>query len=208
VTITDARPVPFPRIAADRPEVALAGTPATTWELVRATRAGDQEAFGQIYGRYHQMVFQYVMFRVRDRDLAEDLTADAFLRALRNIASVSYQGRDIGAWLVTIARNLIHDDRKSSRYRRDQSVAEFAERHHPRLDDQEERVLDSLTHEALWRCVAQLSTDQRQVIILRFLHGLSYAETARVMGRNIGAAKELRCRAVRRLAELMPAALR
>ena len=63
------------------------------------------------------VVFRYVLFRVGDRELAEDVTSETFLRALRRIASVSYQGRDVGAWFVTIARNLVLDHVKSSRFR-------------------------------------------------------------------------------------------
>lgn len=177
------------------------------WDLVRATQAGDQEAFGQLYDRYHEMVFRYVLFRVGDRQLAEDLTAETFLRALRRIASVSYQGRDIGAWFVTIARNLVLDHVKSSRYRLEQTTSEIADLS-PSTSGPEQQVLDGATHEELLRCVAKLNSDQKECIALRFLQGLSVAETARLMNRNEGAVKALQHRAVRRLAQLLPEGLR
>jgi RNA polymerase sigma-70 factor (ECF subfamily) len=62
-------------------------------------------------------VFRFVYFRVGNRQLAEDLTSDTFLRALKRIGSFTWQGRDLGAWLVTIARNLVADHFKSGRYR-------------------------------------------------------------------------------------------
>ena len=177
------------------------------WDLVRATQAGDQQAFGQLYDRYHDMVFRYVLFRIGDRQLAEDLTAETFLRALRRIQSVSYQGRDIGAWFVTIARNLVLDHVKSSRYRLEQTTSEIADLS-PATSGPEQQVLDGATYEELLRCVAKLNADQKECITLRFLQGLSVAETARLMERNEGAVKALQHRAVRRLAQLLPEGLR
>jgi len=210
-------PPPTPEVPEEPDELTSPGGPAPEaptdanglagWDLVRATQAGDQEAFGQLYDRYHEMVFRYVLFRVGDRQLAEDLTAETFLRALRRIASVSYQGRDIGAWFVTIARNLVLDHVKSSRYRLEQTTSEIADLS-PSTTGPEQQVLDGATHEELLRCVAKLNSDQKECIALRFLQGLSVAETARLMGRNEGAVKALQHRAVRRLAQLLPEGLR
>ncbi|HEY2205377.1 MAG TPA: sigma-70 family RNA polymerase sigma factor [Pseudonocardia sp.] len=208
VPAADAQPAPD--AGDDEDEGADGGLDANGlagWDLVRATQAGDQQAFGQLYDRYHEMVFRYVLFRVSDRQLAEDLTAETFLRALRRIASVSYQGRDIGAWFVTIARNLVLDHVKSSRYRLEQSTSEIADLS-PSTSGPEQQVLDGATHEELLRCVAKLNSDQKECIALRFLQGLSVAETARLMGRNEGAVKALQHRAVRRLAQLLPEGLR
>ncbi|WP_156934958.1 sigma-70 family RNA polymerase sigma factor [Pseudonocardia spinosispora] len=202
------QPLPSPE-SLDEPED-TSGTESNGlagWDLVRATQAGDQQAFGQLYDRYHEMVFRYVLFRVSDRQLAEDLTAETFLRALRRIQSVSYQGRDIGAWFVTIARNLVLDHVKSSRYRLEQTTSEIADLS-PSTTGPEQQVLDGATHEELLRCVAKLNSDQKECIALRFLQGLSVAETARLMGRNEGAVKALQHRAVRRLAQLLPEGLR
>ena len=96
-----------------------------SWDLVRAAQAGDMTAFGELFDRYYDIVFRYVLFRMGDRSLAEDVTQETFVRALRRISSVSYQGRDIGAWFVTIARNLIFDHVKSSRYRLEQTTSEI-----------------------------------------------------------------------------------
>lgn len=212
-----AKVVPDPEIAAPTGPAPGAGetAPAETtdsnglagWDLVRRTQAGDQEAFGQLYDRYHEMVFRYVLFRTSDRQLAEDLTAETFLRALRRISSVNYQGRDIGAWFVTIARNLVLDHVKSSRYRLEQTTSEIQDLS-PSTTGPEQQVLDGATHEELLRCVAKLNSDQKECIALRFLQGLSVAETARLMGRNEGAVKALQHRAVRRLAQLLPEGLR
>jgi len=177
-----------------------------TWEVVASAQAGDADAFGLLYDRYVDMVFRYVLFRVNDRSLAEDLTSETFLRALRRITSITYQGKDVGAWFVTIARNLILDHVKSSRHRLEFSTAEFLDS--DSADDPESEVVAASVVAELIDCVRQLGDDQRDCIVLRFLQGLSVAETAAVMGRNEGAVKALQHRAVRRLATMMPATLR
>jgi len=185
------------------PEVGIVGS----WDLVHAAQEGDRSAFATLYDRYVDVVFRYVLFRVGDRELAQDVTSETFLRALRRITSVTYQGRDVGAWFVTIARNLVLDHVKSSRFRLEVATAE--------VDDPgevaagpEQQVLSRAVRTALLECVRQLGTDQRECIVLRFLQGLSVAETAKVMARNEGAVKALQHRAVRRLAQLLPNGLR
>ncbi|MFE2753120.1 sigma-70 family RNA polymerase sigma factor [Actinosynnema sp. NPDC059335] len=177
------------------------------WNLVRAAQGGDTDAFGALYDRYVDVVYRYVLFRVGDRTLAEDVTSETFLRALRSIGSISYQGRDVGAWFVTIARNIVFDHVKSSRYRLEVTTAELADNREV-TDGPEQEVLTDATNAELLRCVAQLGDDQRECITLRFIQGLSVAETAARMGRNEGAIKALQHRAVRRLAQLLPAWLR
>ena len=178
-----------------------------TWALVNAAQAGDMAAYGELFELYFDMVFRFVLFRTGDRALAEDLTSETFVRALRRISSVSYQGRDIGAWFVTIARNLIFDHVKSSRYRLEQTTSEIIELS-PSTHGPEQQVLDGATNDELLRCVRKLNPDQQECITLRFLQGLSVAETAVLMDRNEGAVKALQHRAVRRLAQLLPEGLR
>ncbi len=177
------------------------------WNLVRAAQGGDTDAFGALYDRYVDVVYRYVLFRVGDRTLAEDVTSETFLRALRSIGSISYQGRDVGAWFVTIARNIVFDHVKSSRYRLEITTAELADNREV-TDGPEQEVLTDATNAELLRCVAQLGDDQRDCITFRFIQGLSVAETAARMGRNEGAIKALQHRAVRRLAQLLPTWLR
>ncbi|MGM1062549.1 sigma-70 family RNA polymerase sigma factor [Saccharothrix sp. Mg75] len=177
------------------------------WNLVRAAQDGDADAFGALYDRYVDVVYRYVLFRVGDRTFAEDVTSETFLRALRSIRSISYQGRDVGAWFVTIARNIVFDHVKSSRYRLEVTTAELTDNREV-ADGPEQEVLTGAANAELLRCVAQLGDDQRECITLRFIQGLSVAETAARMGRNEGAVKALQHRAVRRLAQLLPSWLR
>ena len=85
--------------------------------LVELAQGGDTEAFGQLYDRYVTGIFRYIYVRVGNRQLAEDLTADTFLRALRSLHTFQWKGKDFAAWLTTIARNLMNDHYKSRRTR-------------------------------------------------------------------------------------------
>ena len=184
------------------------GDPAAeVWALVERAQAGDSAAFGLIYDRYVDTVFRFVYFRVGNRQLAEDLTSDTFLRALKRIGSFTWQGRDLGAWLVTIARNLVADHFKSGRYRLEVTTGDVLDA------DREDRgpegspesaVVDHITNVALLTAVKQLNPEQQECIVLRFLQGFSVAETAQTMGKNEGAIKALQYRAVRALARLLP----
>jgi RNA polymerase sigma-70 factor (ECF subfamily) len=177
------------------------------WALVRRAQDGDAEAFGELYDHYVTMVHRYVYSRVGDRTLALDVTSETFVRALRRIDSLSFQGRDVGAWLVTIARNIVRDHVKSSRFRLEVTTADMRDADRG-TDGPEDAVVQALTNEALMACVKQLGPEQQECIALRFLHGLSVSETAAIMGKKDGAIKALQHRAVRRLAALLPEGLR
>lgn len=175
---------------------------AEIWQLVTAAQAGDGEAFGRLYDRYVETVFRYIYLRVHDRQLAEDFTSETFLRALRRIGGITYQGRDIGAWFVTIARNIVLDHVKSARNRLEVTTGEVLEGDTSAISP-ETAVLDAMTAKHLMTAVKQLSPEQRECVTLRFIHGLSVSETAAAMGKNDGAIKALQHRAVRKLADLL-----
>ena len=181
------------------------GELATVMEIVQRAQQGDADAFGQLYDRYVDVVFRYVQYRVSNPTLAEDLTSETFLRALRRISSYTWQGRDFGAWLVTIARNLIADHYKSGRYRLEVATSDLVEAGADRsTDGPEDEVLAGLTNAALIEAVKQLNAEQQECIALRFLQGMSVAETAQIMGKNEGAIKALQYRAVKSLSRLLP----
>ncbi|MFL6022865.1 MAG: sigma-70 family RNA polymerase sigma factor [Marmoricola sp.] len=172
--------------------------------LVELARNGDKEAFGQLYDHYQPSVHRFLYYRVGSMTLAEDLTAETFFRALRSMHSFRWQGKDFGAWLMTIARNLTADHFKAGRTRLEQTTEDMQT-----LDSTSEspeiEVLSSLTNEALLKALGQLPTEQRECLIMRFLQGLSIAETAEILGRSSGAVKQLQLRGVRNLAKLIPA---
>ncbi|MCW2899740.1 MAG: polymerase, sigma-24 subunit, subfamily [Streptosporangiaceae bacterium] len=171
--------------------------------LVLRASDGEAEAFAALYVAYAGQIYRYVYARVGAHALAEDLTSDTFLRALRRIGDFTWQGTDFGAWLVTIARNLVADHFKSSRYRLEICASELPD--NGRYEDGPERaLLESVTSRALLAAVRRLGSEQRECVVLRFLYGLSVAETAEIMRKKSGAVKALQYRAMRSLARMLP----
>ena len=181
-------------------------TPAGGWDLVAAAQAGDAEAFGQLYRDYAPKISGFVRNRVQgDHQLVEDLTSETFLRAWRRIDTAhNDRGRDVGAWLATIARNLVTDHYKSARARYEHAVEELPE---PRGTqavgaDPEQRVLDQYDREAAAatvRCAVEgLTPSQRRVVELYDLAPeRQVSEVAEQLGRTEDAVKAMRHRAVR-----------
>ena len=198
-------PTPTPAIPSPAEPSEPTGELAAVMDIVRRAQGGDANAFGELYDRYVDVVYRYVHYRVSSTALAEDLTSETFLRALRRITSYTWQGRDFGAWLVTIARNLIADHYKSGRYRMEVATSDLVEAGADRSEEGPEgAVLAGLTNEVLLDAVKQLNSEQQECVVLRFLQGMSVTETALAMGKTEGAIKALQYRAVRTLGRMLP----
>ena len=175
--------------------------------LVELARQGDKDAFGLLYDHYQASVYRFLYYRTRSQALAEDLTSETFFRALRSMNNFRWQGKDFGAWLMTIARNLTTDHFKAGRTRLEMTTEDMTP-HDDATDGPEDEVLAGLTNEVLLTALTELPTEQRECLIMRFLQGMSIAETAKALNRSDGAVKQLQLRGVRNLAKLMPEGLR
>lgn len=175
--------------------------------LVDLARNGDAEAFGMLYDHYQPSVYRFLYYRTRSVAVAEDLCSEAFVRALRNMGNFRWQGKDFGAWLMTIARNLATDHFKAGRTRLELSTDDMGA-HDDSTEGPENAVLAHLTHEVLIDKLKELPNEQRDCLIMRFLQGWSIAETAAALERSEGAVKQLQLRGVRNLAKMMPEGLR
>ncbi|MCK9894253.1 sigma-70 family RNA polymerase sigma factor [Frankia sp. AgB32] len=176
--------------------------------LVARARAGDTHAFGLLYDHYAELVFRYALYRLNgDPAAAEDIVSETFLRAFRMIGQFRWQGRDIGAWFITIARNLVVDQARSARRRMEIPTADLRDAAEGTtagaVPGPEESILAGLTHRELLDAVRRLRPDQQECVSLRFLEGMSVRETAHAMGRNEGAVRALQLRAVRALARTL-----
>ncbi|MGI8875954.1 MAG: sigma-70 family RNA polymerase sigma factor [Egibacteraceae bacterium] len=150
-------------------------------------------------------MFSYVYHRVGHRQTAEDLVGDVFVRALRRIRAFRWQGVDFGAWLMTIARNRVHDHFKSARFRLEAPVEEiFDSPTTDRADDPEQALLAGDVGRQIHAALRQMKGDQAEVLYLRFIQRLAVAETAAVMGKTDGAIKALQYRALKSLAKHLP----
>ncbi len=175
--------------------------------LVELARKGDVDAFGLLYDHYQGSVYRFLFHRTRSATLAEDLTSETFFRALRSMQGFRWQGKDFGAWLMTIARNLATDHFKAGRTRLEMTTEDMGQ-HDDATEGPEAMVLAGLTNEILLKALTELPDEQRDCLVMRFLQGMSIAETAAVLGRSDGAVKQLQLRGVRNLAKLMPEGLR
>ncbi|MEU8480344.1 sigma-70 family RNA polymerase sigma factor [Streptomyces hygroscopicus] len=170
--------------------------------IVDRARGGDREAFADLYVRYRTQIYTYLLRRTHNRELSEDLTGDVFVRALDRIGTFTWRGRDAGAWLTTIARNLLLDHYKSSRNRREIPTADMHDRD-LNVEDIGEQVTDYLARAdlitELHNALTELSPDQRECLRLRYWHDLPFDEIGRRMDRSVYAAKMLKERALRNL---------
>ncbi|MFE1465507.1 RNA polymerase sigma factor [Streptomyces nigra] len=170
--------------------------------LVARARAGDREAFAALYFEHYRAVYAFLLVRTRNRHLAEDLTQEVFVRALRRIGTFHWQGTAFAGWLTTIAKNLWLDELGRGRTRWETPVAEFDDPRdtHRGTEALVLRELDAVeAQETVHTALHRLNPHQRHCLELRFLDELSAQETALAMGRSVGAVKTLTYRALRKL---------
>jgi RNA polymerase sigma factor (sigma-70 family) len=164
----------------------------------------DRDAFGVFYERYERAIVGFFLRRVRDPELAADLTSEVFAAALAGAERFQPVGETAAGWLFTIARNTL-----SSSLRRGQ-VEDSARRHLGQLDVVEltEETLDRLERLVVgdaWveDLLAQIPADQRDAIRARVLDDLSYAEIAAELESSALVARKRVSRGLSRLRAMM-----
>lgn len=161
-------------------------------QLLIAAAQRDPALFAELYENNFDRVYAFIARRVRSRQDAEDLTAEVFHEALRNLARFEWQGVPFAGWLLGIASN-----RLAERWRRVAKQQEVAEH------DWDENGIDARTEEnlMLFQLVEDLPPDQRTVIVGRFVEQKTSREIARELNRSEGAIKQLQFRALQNLRE-------
>jgi len=171
--------------------------PTSDQELVRRIQQGDAEAFGHLYDRYVDDVYRFFYYRTFNRQEAEDLTEDTFLRAWEHIGRLQVdRPLHVKAWLLRIARNLWIDRHRT---RRERVSLESLPTEPPSQDSPEGAAIREEQWDWLVEALAQLPEPMREVVIYRFMHGLKPAEIAELMGIQVGHVRVLQHRALRRL---------
>jgi RNA polymerase sigma-70 factor (ECF subfamily) len=173
-------------------------------ELVRAAAGGDLEAFGSLYDRYLTPIYRYVYYRISEASDAEDLTEEVFIRAWGSLQRTdkSSQIKNFRAWLYRIAHNLVVDYHRQSREELLEEMPE--EQQTSQLGPTTEEV--SVRRQAgreLEAAIRSLEQPMQQVIILRFINGLSHAETAAIVGIKEGHVRVLQYRALKKLRAML-----
>jgi RNA polymerase sigma-70 factor (ECF subfamily) len=159
----------------------------------------DRAAFDVLYRRYLDRVYGYAFYQLRDHHDAEDATERTFLAALRALPEFRAEGATFRAWLFRIAHNTIVNAHRSRFRRRTEPLPDGMERIAPNADPAG-LVLEADETRRVLRAVSELPEDRRQVVLLRFVDGLSSREIGQVMDRSEGAARVLLHRALRDLA--------
>lgn len=162
--------------------------------LVMRARTGDADAFGALYDRYQPEIVRYLAARVRDRDLAEDLAQQVFLKAWQAIPRYEQRGAPFRAWLYRMAHNQMVDHFRRLRPTTDLDGVEV-----PQAAEAEEHVMTAELHDRLRTALDRLSEDHRQVLVLRFLMEQSAREIGEVMQRKEVTVRGLQMRAIRAL---------
>jgi RNA polymerase sigma-70 factor (ECF subfamily) len=160
----------------------------------------DPSRFGDLYERHFHRVYAFVIRRVRDRDAAEDVTAEVFHKALARLPQYEWRGAPFGAWLFRIAANAIVDRAKKPGH---EPLPFDTASAGPALEQELEEVERTA---AIFRFVDQLPSDQRTVIIERYVEERSIREVAARLQRSEGAVKQLQQRALQTLRSRMEAA--
>ena len=171
---------------------------------VRAAQR-DRAAFGALYRRYVDRVYGYCFYLLGDHHDAEDATERTFLAALGAIDRFHEEGATFRAWLFRIAHNELANTLRQ-RHRRRRRTSRLEDGPEPMADVDPARLV-GVADEArrLRAAVSRLSDDRRQVIVLRFVDGLSAREIGVVLGRSDGAVRVLQHRALRDLAAILAA---
>jgi RNA polymerase sigma-70 factor, ECF subfamily len=154
----------------------------------------DAEAFGQLYDRHVAGIYRFVYARLRNVASAEDVTAEVFTQAFRNISRYQDRGRPFTCWLYRIAANAV-----ANHFRRQPVTGELSEGLPDTATQVEATAIRHLEVEDLWRLVERLPRQQRLAMTLRFGQDRSARETAQIMGKSDAAVKLLIYRAVGRL---------
>jgi len=168
-------------------------------DLVRRAVAGDKKALGALYSRYVDAVYRFMYYRTGDVVVAEDLTADVFAAVLKAIPRYEERGLPFGAWLFRIARaQWVNYRRREERRKRVLLDEDFYSE--PALQPSQEEILSHVYFASLLR---HLTEEQQEVVLLRFVGGLSHKEIAEVVGSNANAVKAKLYRALQRLREVL-----
>jgi RNA polymerase sigma factor (sigma-70 family) len=185
-------------------EVRVIEATAETPDLITRATAGDRQAFAELYRQYMPTVYKFLYYRMgNNKAVAEDMTAEVFLRALRKITDFNWTGADFGSWLLRIARNLVLDNAKSSRARLEILNDEMPEDSAGEDRSTESAVMENLDNQHIYTAIKQLSPDQRDVITMRFIQGMDVSAVADAMGKKEGTVRTLQFRGLKALQKLL-----
>lgn len=161
--------------------------------LLNRARSLDSDALTQIHTMYYVPIFRYILLRIDDHDLAEDLTSEVFVRLLSALRDRTTPQNTLRGWLFGVASNMVNDHYRRHYRASHTELHENIPTPHPQPD---EKVEARLTKEALRQAITHLSEEQQNALALRFGFGMSVQETAVTLGKSEGSVKMLQARGI------------
>lgn len=171
-------------------------------DLVIAAKSGDTKAFGELYDAHIKKIYNFVYFKTRHKETAEDLTSETFFKALNKIKTVD-PAQSFSSWLYRIAQNTVIDHFRAKRPTG--NIDDVFD-----LDDETDIVgeLDTKADvRELTKNLKNLSSIERDIIIMRVWQDMSYKEIAEIVGKSEGSCKMMYFRTLEKLRQSMPLAL-
>jgi RNA polymerase sigma-70 factor (ECF subfamily) len=168
-------------------------------DLLEQARRGDRAAFAELFDRYVDRIYTYCMVRLRNVHDAEDCTEQTFLNAFQSIGK--HRGTSLGPWLYRIAHRTVLDRVRAS----DRQNAALTLIGAERAQDPEAALDRRIEEERLREAIRRLTPDQQNVIILRFVEGMTLSEAAAAVGKRVSAVEKLQSRGLAALARLLTA---
>lgn len=181
----------------------MSGRPDDDTHLVEKAQAGSIDAFGTLYERHAPAIYRYLYAHLPDYLDAEDLTTEVFLKTWQSLPKYRQRGVPFRAFLFRVAHNMLIDYFRRHRQKVQPLTAELIEATQDTNPGPAEVIGARLQHQELLNVISKLGQDYQEVLILRFISGLTPDETARVMQRSAGSVRILQHRALAALRKEM-----
>ena len=174
----------------------------TDAELVALLKANDDEAYREVVARYGDPLYGYIYGITGDHHLSEDVLSETYLRMVEKIDTYTFYGAPFKSWLYRIAHNLAINAIKRAQHMVGPSALETVA---PPADDPATTIAARLDAEELRAALSELTEEQQQVVLLRFVADQSTGEVAQALEKSENAVKQMQFRALRSLGRLLEA---
>jgi RNA polymerase sigma-70 factor (ECF subfamily) len=167
-------------------------------QIISRYQQGEAEAFGELYDLYANSVYSFIVYRVSNREVAEDLTSDVFIKALQAMSWFDPSRASLRAWLYQIARNRVIDYYRTHKPTDDLELAATF----PAASDVVADLETAQERELVKKLLGELPPEQRDLVMMRVWDELSYKEISEITGQNENNLKVQFGRVVKKLADL------
>ena len=158
-------------------------------ELIIQCQSGELSKFGELYDRYIDRIYKFIYLKTSDREIAEDITSDVFMKAMNSLSSLEVDKKDLNfkSWLYTIANNKVIDFYRTKKQSSDiEECYDLWEYFDYSQDiDNKDKLL------SIQNYLSELKADQKEILVLRIWEDLSYKEISEITGKSIDNCKKI-----------------